>query len=79
MTDKEPPTIELSERERTRTYVLKPMSRWYFFFFVGFGIFAAYMNGFDKITTWGLLFFGGAIAASAVLVWPYIHLKKIDD
>lgn len=74
----EPKQIEADPRSHSHLYELKPVSRWYLVAITPFLVLGVYLNGFFNVATWFLLFFGALFGFANILVFPHIHLKKMD-
>ncbi len=71
--------IDLEPHHHSHQYELKPISRWWLAVPVALIFLGAYLNGFWRVETWGLVFFGGMLVAAMVLCFPRYWLSKIND
>jgi hypothetical protein len=73
------PQIDLEPRRHSHFYEIKPLSRWWLSVPVAMVLLGAYLNGFWRAETWGLVFFGGMLFAAVLLCFPRYWLSKIND
>lgn len=71
--------IDLEPKRHSHLYEIKPMSRWWLTIPVALIGLNAYLNGFGRVETWGLVFFGGMLVAAIILCFPRYWLSKIND
>jgi len=72
------PDIDIDNRQHSHLYELRPMSRWWLVLVLALCLVMAWVNGFEKPSTWALLLFGGALGVSWLLVFPRLNLTKRD-
>lgn len=72
------PDLDLEPRRHSHLYEVKPMSRWWLVVVVPIALVGAWLNGFGRVETWGLLFFGALIAWLVIAIFPHTFLSKLD-
>lgn len=73
------PDLDLEPHEVRERYDVKPVSKWWLVLSAALVSLQAYINGFDKFTTWGLILFGMGLMATLILVFPRHFLRRRDD
>jgi hypothetical protein len=72
------PDLDLEPRKHSRSYELRPMSRWWLVLATGLVLVAAAANGLTNPTTWALLFVGALAMTLLILVFPHYWLSRRD-
>jgi hypothetical protein len=72
------PDLDLEPRRHSHLYEVKPMSRWWLVVVLPLVCLPIWLNGFDRIETWGLLFMGWMLGLGMVMVFPRTFLSKLD-
>ena len=74
-----PRVIEADSRQHSHLYELRPMSRWLLVPPAAAIALGAWLNGFDRLETWGLVFFGGLFFSLLPMVFPKQLLSRPKD
>lgn len=73
------PQIDLEPRKHSSSYELRPMSRWWLVVAIAMCLLGAFVNGFWRAETWGLIFFGAILGFALILIFPRFWLSRITD
>lgn len=71
--------IELGARQHSHLYELRPMSRWLLVPALVMLVLGIWLNGWDRVETWGLIFFGGMFFSLLPMVFPRQLLSRPKD
>jgi hypothetical protein len=71
--------IDLPPKNHSHLYELRPMSPWLFVPAVGALSLFIWLNGVDRMETWGLVLFGGMFFSLIPMVFPRQLLSRPKD
>jgi hypothetical protein len=72
------PEIDLDPRKHSKSYELKPVSRWWFVIIAVMLLLEIWAAGFTSIFSWAIAFFGVMLGFAILLCWPQKWLSKLD-